>query len=75
MRLASAEPLLLTSCGCPLAFDLVDADSPRPQPIVGRATYNKWLSRKGEIWYDVSAHIDGRTYNGSICIQAKKKFN
>jgi len=74
MRLAPAIPLLLTDHGCPLAFDVVDADAPRPQPIIGRATYEAWETQKGVIWYTARIQIGDQCMLGTFSIPAKKCF-
>lgn len=42
MKLEPSYPLLWTARSAPLAFDVVDAEEPRPQPIIGRATFVRW---------------------------------
>lgn len=75
MQLAPAIPLLLTDHGCPLAFNVVDASAPRPQPIIGRAIYKCWDQAAGVIWYRATIHLDGRTYHvAQFAVQAKRKL-
>lgn len=73
MKLKPAEPLLLTKLGCPLAFDVIDADNV-DMGIIGRATYKRWFEAQGAIEYSVRVQIGDRCLLGSFVIQHPSKL-
>lgn len=73
MKLKPAEPLLLTNRGCPLAFDVIDADNPAGG-IIGRATYDAWATRQGVIIYTVRVQRGDHVLTGPLHIRAIAKF-
>jgi len=73
MKLKPAQPITLTNRGCPMAFDVIDADDPNGG-IIGRATYQAWATDRGLIHYRVSVVYNGKPCNGDVYIKALKRF-
>lgn len=69
MRLESTHKLMLTRRGVPLAFDVIDADDARPQPIIGRAVLVRWDTSRGIVWYTVKVQQGKRCLTGDLPIK------
>lgn len=72
MKLKPAEPLLLTLRGCPLCFDVIDADKPS-DGVIGRATFEHWFENAGVIEYIVTVRRGDHCLTGPLYIKALTK--
>lgn len=73
MKLQPASPITLTKRGCPLAFDVMDADHPE-DGIIGRATYERWATRQGVVEYTVVIRRGDSCLMGPLLIRHPHKF-